>query len=65
VGVGRPPSSFPLGGRGGNGSLWDSWGCLRGISFFRYGFTNFGQGLSTSLTLFHSWGMFCKEKEQL
>jgi hypothetical protein len=32
-----------------------------GIPFF----TNHGQGLSISLTLFHPLGMFFKEKEQL
>jgi hypothetical protein len=30
-----------------------------------YVFTNYGQGLSTSLTLFHPWGIFFKGKEQL
>jgi hypothetical protein len=64
MGVGWPPSSFLLGRRDG-GFLTGNWGCLRSIPFFRCVFTNYGQCLSTSLTLFHPFGMFFKEKDQL
>jgi hypothetical protein len=65
VGVGQSLSSLLLGRGVGSGFLRGNWGCLRGIPFFRYVFTNHGQGLSISLTLFHPLGMFFKEKEQL
>jgi hypothetical protein len=54
-----------LGLKGSRGFLRGNWGCLRGIPFFRYVFTNHGQGLSISLSLFHQLTMFFKEKEQL
>jgi hypothetical protein len=49
----------------GRGEKVAPLGALRGIPFFRYIFTNHGQDLSTSLTLFHPVGMLFKEKEQL
>jgi hypothetical protein len=58
-------SPHSRGCRGGSGFLRGNWECLRSIPFFRCVFTNHGQGLSTSLTLFHPLGMFFKKKEQL
>jgi hypothetical protein len=65
VGVGQSLSSFPLGRGEEVAPKGATGGCLRGIPFFRYVFTHPGQGLGTSLTLFHPLGMFFKEKEQL
>jgi hypothetical protein len=53
-----------LGWKGESGFLRGKWECLRGVPFRRV-FTNHGEGLSTSLTLFHAFGMIFKKKEQL
>jgi hypothetical protein len=45
--------------------LGETGGILEVFPFFRCVFTNHGQGLSTSLTLFHPLGMSFKKKEQL
>jgi hypothetical protein len=50
-----------LGWKGESGFLWAKWECLRGIPFSCV-FTNHGEGLSTSLTLFHAFGWSLRKK---
>jgi hypothetical protein len=55
----------PVGRSKGSGSLRGSWGCLRGIPFFRYVFNKPWSGFEYLLYTVSPIGMFFKEQEQL